>query len=163
MKAIVYHRYGSPDVLACEEIDRPTPEDDQVLIEVRAASVNPFDWHFMRGTPYFMRVIAGLRKPKIAGLGVDVAGRVEAVGKNVTRFKRGDEVFGTCRGAFAEYACAPEAELADGVEVGADTAYEIRVTNTGSKTETNLQLICTVPDKMEFRGARGAARASPPR
>ena len=76
MKAIVYHRYGSPDVLECEEIERPTPEDDQVLIEVRAASVNPFDWHFMRGTPYFMRVIAGLRKPKIAGLGVDVAGRV---------------------------------------------------------------------------------------
>ena len=112
MKAIVYHRYGSPDVLACEEIERPTPGDDQVLIEVRAASVNPFDWHFMRGTPYFMRLIAGLRKPKIAGLGVDVAGRVEAVGRNVTRFKPGDEVFGTCRGAFAEYACAPEAELA---------------------------------------------------
>src|SRR2546430_7786027 len=112
MKAIVYHRYGSPDVLECEEIERPTPEDDQVMIEVRAASVNPFDWHFMRGTPYFMRLIAGLRKPKIAGLGVDVAGRVEAVGRNVARFKRGDEGFGTCRGAFAEYACAPEAELA---------------------------------------------------
>ena len=112
MKAIVYHRYGSPDVLECAEIEKPTPADGQVLIEVRAASVNPFDWHFMRGTPYFMRLIAGLRKPKIAGLGVDVAGRVEAVGRNVTRFKPGDEVFGTCRGAFAEYACAPEAELA---------------------------------------------------
>jgi NADPH:quinone reductase-like Zn-dependent oxidoreductase len=112
MKAIVYHRYGSPNVLECAEIERPTPGDDQVLIEVRAASVNPFDWHFMRGTPYFMRLIAGLRRPKIAGLGVDVAGRVEAVGRKVTRFKAGDEVFGMCRGAFAEYACASESALA---------------------------------------------------
>jgi NADPH:quinone reductase-like Zn-dependent oxidoreductase len=112
MKAIVYHRYGSPDVLEYKEIETPAPEDDQVLIEVRAASVNPIDWHFMRGTPYVARIISGLRKPKHRRLGADVAGRVEAVGRNVTRFKPGDEVYGTCRGTFAEYACAPDRALA---------------------------------------------------
>src|SRR5436190_9998117 len=112
MKAIVYHRYGSPDVLEYTEIKRPAPEDDQILIEVHAASVNPIDWHFMRGTPYFARIISGLRKPKSSRLGADVAGRVEAVGRNVTRFKPGDEVYGTARGAFAEYTCAPERALA---------------------------------------------------
>src|ERR1035437_2473209 len=111
MKAIVYHRYGSPDVLKCEEIEKPIPADDDVLIKVRAASVNPLDWHFMRGTPYFLRIMVGLRKPKITRLGVDVAGQVEAVGRNVTQFKPGDEVFGSCRGAFAEYACTPESAL----------------------------------------------------
>ena len=111
MKAIVYHTYGAPDVLKCEEVEKPTPKRDEVLIKVRAASVNPVDWHFMRGTPYFVRMMAGLRKPKFTRLGVDVAGRVEAVGSGVTRFKPGDEVFGGCRGAFAEYACAPESWL----------------------------------------------------
>lgn len=111
MKAIVYHNYGSPDVLKCEEIEKPTPGDDEVLIRVRAASVNPLDWHFMRGTPYFVRIPAGLRKPKVTRLGVDVAGQVEAVGRNVTQFKPGDEVFGSCRGAFAEYACTSESAL----------------------------------------------------
>jgi NADPH:quinone reductase-like Zn-dependent oxidoreductase len=111
MKAIVYRRYGSPDVLQCEEIEKPTPGDGEVLIKVRAASVNPFDWHFMRGTPYFVRAIAGLRKPKITGLGVDVAGQVEAVGRNVTELKPGDEVFGGCRGAFAEYVCTSASAL----------------------------------------------------
>jgi NADPH:quinone reductase-like Zn-dependent oxidoreductase len=111
MKAIVYRNYGSPDVLKCEEIEKPTAEDDEVLIKVRAASVNPFDWHFMRGTPYIGRIMIGLSKPKITRLGVDVAGQVEAVGKNVTQFKAGDEVFGSCRGAFAEYACTSESAL----------------------------------------------------
>ncbi len=111
MKAIVYHSYGSPDVLKCEEIERPVPNDDEVLIRVRAASVNPLDWHFMRGTPYFLRILAGLRKPKVTPLGVDVAGQVEVVGRNVTQFKRGDEVFGSCRGAFAEYVCTSESAL----------------------------------------------------
>ena len=111
MKAIVYHHYGSPDVLKCEEIEKPAPGDNEVLIKVRAASVNPLDWHFMRGTPYFVRIMAGLRKPKVTRLGVDVAGQVEAAGRNVTQFKPGDEVFGACRGAFAEYACAPESAL----------------------------------------------------
>ncbi len=111
MKAIVYHRYGSPDVLKCEEIERPTPKDDEVLVKVRAASLNPLDWHFMRGEPYFIRLMTGLRRPKFTRLGVDVAGRVEAVGRSVTWFEPGDEVFGGCRGAFAEYACARESEL----------------------------------------------------
>jgi len=111
MKAIVYHKYGSPDVLRCEEVERPTAGDDEVLIKVRAASVNPLDWHFMRGTPYFLRLMAGLRKPKLPRLGVDVAGKVEAVGRSVTQFKPGDEVFGSCRGAFAEYACTSESAL----------------------------------------------------
>ncbi len=111
MKAIVYHNYGSPDVLKCEAIEKPTPGDDEVLIRVRAASVNPLDWHFMRGTPYFVRIIAGLRKPKVTRLGVDVAGQVEAVGRNVTQFKPGDAVFGSCRGAFAEYVCTSESAL----------------------------------------------------
>ena len=116
MKAIVYHNYGSPDVLRCEDIAKPTPGDDEVLIKVRAASVNPLDWRLMRGRPYIVRILFGrtfgLRKPKITRPGVDVAGQVEAVGRNVTQFKPGDEVFGACRGAFAEYACAIEDRLA---------------------------------------------------
>jgi NADPH:quinone reductase-like Zn-dependent oxidoreductase len=103
MKAIVYCDYGSPDVLNVENIEKPTPEDDQVLVRIRAASVNPLDWHYMRGTPYFARLVAGLRRPKVIRLGVDFAGTVEAVGRNVKRFKPGDEVFGGRTGAFAEY------------------------------------------------------------
>ena len=106
MKAIVYCDYGSSDVLKLVDIAKPVPNDDQVLVKVRAASVNPYDWHFMRGKPYIMRMmIGGLRKPKDTRLGVDFAGTVEAVGKNVTRFKPGDEVFGGRSGAFAEYVC----------------------------------------------------------
>jgi NADPH:quinone reductase-like Zn-dependent oxidoreductase len=111
MRAIVYQRYGSPDVLKCEGIEKPTAGDNEVLISVRAASVNPLDWHYMRGTPCFLRIMAGLRKPKDKRLGVDVAGQVEAVGKKVTQFRVGDEVFGACRGGFAEYACAREGKL----------------------------------------------------
>jgi NADPH:quinone reductase-like Zn-dependent oxidoreductase len=110
MKAIVYYNYGSPEVLKCEEIEKPTAGDDEVLIKVRAASVNPADRLF-RGTSYIIRVLTGLRKPKDARLGRDVAGQVEAVGRNVTQFKPGDEVFGACRGAFAEYACTSESAL----------------------------------------------------
>jgi D-arabinose 1-dehydrogenase-like Zn-dependent alcohol dehydrogenase len=106
MKAVVYTNYGSPDVLEIRDIKKPVPNDDQVLIKVRAASINPLDWHFMEGTPYIMRMGVGLRKPKDPRLGVDVAGQVEAVGKNVTQFKPGDEVFGGRNGAFAEYVCA---------------------------------------------------------
>ncbi len=113
MKAVVYYNYGSPDVLKCEEIEKPTAGDNEVLIRIRAASVNPLDWHFMRGEPFFVRLmIGGLLKPKVTRLGVDVAGQVEAAGRNVTQFKPGDEVFGACRGAFAEYVCAPEDRLA---------------------------------------------------
>ncbi len=112
MKAIVYHRYGSPDVLKCEEIEKPTAEDNEVLIKVRAASVNPADWHLMEGKPSFARLLFGVLKPKVTRLGLDVAGQVEGVGRKVTQFKLGDEVFGACRGACAEYACASESKLA---------------------------------------------------
>ena len=111
MKAAVYTRYGPPDVVQTTDVEKPVPNDNEVLIKVRAASVNPLDWHFMRGTPYFLRIPAGLRKPKDTRLGVDLAGQVEAVGRNVTQFKPGDNVFGACRGAFAEYACTPESAL----------------------------------------------------
>jgi NADPH:quinone reductase-like Zn-dependent oxidoreductase len=107
MKAVVYTDYGPPDVLQIKDIKKPVPDDNQVLVKVRATSVNPYDWHFIRGTPYVMRaMMVGLRKPKDPRLGVDYAGTVEAVGKNVTQFKPGDEVFGGRGGAFAEYVCA---------------------------------------------------------
>ena len=108
MKAIVYCEYGSPDVLKLEDVEKPAPGDDQVLVRVRAASVNPLDWHYIRGTPYVMRLDAGLRKPKVIRLGVDYAGTVEAVGRNVTRFKPGDEVFGGRTGAFGQYVSVRE-------------------------------------------------------
>src|SRR6266478_3484449 len=105
MKAIVYCDYGVAN-LKLEEIEKPLPNDDQILVRVRAASVNPYDWHFVEGTPYVVRAMGvGLRKPKDTRLGVDFAGTVEAVGKNVTEFKPGDEVFGGKGGAFAEYVC----------------------------------------------------------
>jgi len=111
MKAIVYYNYGSPDVLRYKEIEKPTAGDNEVLMKVRAASANPLDWRLMRGAPFFIRLLAGLGKPKIKRPGRDVAGQVEAVGRNVTQFKPGDNVFGTCLGAFAEYACASESAL----------------------------------------------------
>jgi len=111
MQAIVYTKYGSPDVLQLKEVELPTPKDNEVLIKVHAASVNPLDWHFMRGKPYVMRLQCGLRSPKNSALGVDVAGQVEAVGKDVTEFQPGDSVFGVCNGAFAEYVCAFEKSL----------------------------------------------------
>ena len=111
MKAIVYHAYGSPDVLKCEEIEKPVPKDDEILIKVRAASVNPLDWRLMKGKPSILRIFFGLRKPRLGRPGIDVAGEVEAVGTNVTQFKPGDEVFGASRGAFAEYACTPASKL----------------------------------------------------
>jgi NADPH:quinone reductase-like Zn-dependent oxidoreductase len=111
MKAILCHHYGPPDVLKCEEITKPTAGDNEVLIRVRAAGVNPVDRLF-RGKPYLVRILTGLRKPKDARVGTDVAGQVEAVGKNVTQFKPGDSVFGACRGAYAEYACASDSKLA---------------------------------------------------
>jgi NADPH:quinone reductase-like Zn-dependent oxidoreductase len=105
MKAIVRCDYGLAN-LKLEDIEKPVPADDQMLVKVQAVSVNPYDWHFVEGTPYFMRAIGvGLRKPKDIRLGVDFAGTVEAVGKNVTQFKPGDEVFGGRDGAFAQYVC----------------------------------------------------------
>jgi NADPH:quinone reductase-like Zn-dependent oxidoreductase len=111
MKAIRYGRYGSPDVLELREVDTPAIGDGEVLVRVQAASVNPLDFHFLRGTPYFLRLIAGVSRPKVDGLGADLAGRVEAVGRAVTRFRPGDAVFGSHRRAFAEYAAVPETAL----------------------------------------------------
>ena len=105
MKAIVYCDYGVAN-LKLEDIEKPVPTDDQILVRVHAASINPYDWHFVEGTPKIMRAMGvGLRKPKDTRLGVDFAGTVEAIGKNVTQFKPGDEVFGGRGGAFAEYVC----------------------------------------------------------
>ena len=114
MKAMVYHDYGPPDNLEMQEIETPAVRADQVLVKVHAASVNALDWHFLTGTPFLARIMAGgLLKPKQKILGVDLAGRVEVVGASVTRFQPGDEVFGGCGsgGAFAEYASASEDDL----------------------------------------------------
>ena len=113
MKAIVYENYGSPDILETREIDKPTPKKDEVLIKVHAASVNAMDYRFLTGTPYLARIMAGLLKPKHKILGLDVAGRVEAVGTNFRQFQPGDEVFALSMnlGAFAEYLCVPEAQI----------------------------------------------------
>jgi len=112
MKAILCRAYGGPDVLALEEVAAPVPRPDEVLIRVRAAAVNPLDAHLMRGRPWFLRPAVGLRRPREPRCGYDVAGVVEAAGGSVARFRPGDEVFGSCRGAFAELACAAAAKLA---------------------------------------------------
>ena len=107
MKAIVQDTYGPSDVLELREIDKPLAADDEVLVRVHAAGVDQGVWHLMAGMPYLVRIAGvGLRAPKNPVRGYDLAGRVEAVGENVTRFRPGDDVFGTCRGSFAEYACA---------------------------------------------------------
>src|SRR3954452_1881480 len=108
MKAIIQDRYGPPDVLRLMDIDTPVVNDDEVLVRVRAAAVNIGDWHLLRGTPYVMGMAVGLFKPKHEVPGFDVAGQVEAVGENVKQLRRGDEVFGWCKGAFAECACTGE-------------------------------------------------------
>ncbi|NQX66179.1 NAD(P)-dependent alcohol dehydrogenase [Paenibacillus alba] len=114
MKAMVYTKYGTPDVLKLEEVEKPTPKDNEVLVKIYAASVNSWDWDLLRGTPFIVR-IGGLFKPKYQILGADIAGRVEAVGRNVKQFLPGDEVFGDISGCgwggFAEYVCACEEAL----------------------------------------------------
>jgi NADPH:quinone reductase-like Zn-dependent oxidoreductase len=115
MKAIVQDRYGDVDVLDFRDIDQPVPKANQVLVRVHAAGLHRGDWHVMTGLPYLIRLVVptlGLRRPKTPVLGMDVAGTVEAVGERVTRFRPGDAVFGWCDGAFAEYAIAPEDQLA---------------------------------------------------
>ncbi len=115
MKAVVFTKYGTPDVLELKEVDKPTPKDDEVSIKVHAASINDWDWGLLRGKPFANRIMFGLLKPKKI-LGCDIAGRVEAIGKNVKQFQPGDDVFGDISGGnwggFAEYACARENEIA---------------------------------------------------
>ncbi|MBN2499721.1 MAG: NAD(P)-dependent alcohol dehydrogenase [Anaerolineales bacterium] len=113
MQAIVYEKYGSPDVIQLKDLETPTPKDDEVLIKIHAASVNAYDWHFLTADIFLIRFMGGgLLKPKNTRLGADMAGRIEAVGKNVKEFQPGDEVFGMVNGSFAEYVCAPENVLA---------------------------------------------------
>ncbi|MEM7132993.1 MAG: alcohol dehydrogenase catalytic domain-containing protein [Chloroflexota bacterium] len=113
MRAFIHNRYGSPKDLQLKEAKKPIPKDDEVLVKVKAISLNPADWRRLRGTPLFVRLDAGLFKPKTKIIGADLAGRVEAVGPNVTQFKPGDDVFGDIStGAFAEYACAKEEKFA---------------------------------------------------
>ena len=116
MKAIVYTTYGSPDVLQFNDVETPTPKDNEVLVKVHAASANPLDWHLMRAEPFLARLENGLLKPKNTKLGADVAGRVEAVGRHVTQFQVGDDVFGAIPikqlGGFAEYVCVQQDTLA---------------------------------------------------
>lgn len=111
MKAAVYRKYGAPDVLQIEDVERPVPNDDRVLVRVRAASLNPLDSHLMRGRPPIFRLMTGFPNPKAGRPGVDVAGTVEAVGRNVTEFKPGDDVFGACEGACAEFVVTREKTL----------------------------------------------------
>jgi NADPH:quinone reductase-like Zn-dependent oxidoreductase len=147
MKAVVYSDYGSPDVLEIRDIKKPVPNDDQVLIKVKAASINPLDWHFMEGTPYIMRAFGvGLRKPKDPRLGVDLAGQVEAVGKNVTEFKTGDEVFGGRNGAFAEYVCAR-----------ADRAIALKPSNVTFEQAASVPIAAITA----LQGLRDKGRVSP--
>jgi NADPH:quinone reductase-like Zn-dependent oxidoreductase len=116
MKAIVYTEYGSPDVLKFKEVAKPTPKENEVLVKIHAASANPADWHTMRAAPFLARLVNGFLKPKNPGLGADVAGRVEAVGRTVMQFRVGDDVFGCLSlnemSSFAEYVCAREDALA---------------------------------------------------
>jgi NADPH:quinone reductase-like Zn-dependent oxidoreductase len=108
MQALIYPCYGSPDVLQLESIEKPIPSDNEVLVKIKAAGVNPLDWHYLRGSPYIMRLGTGLGAPDETRLGVDFAGTVEAVGKNVKQFKPGEDVFGGKTGAFAEYVTIAE-------------------------------------------------------
>lgn len=108
MKAITYHCYGSPEVLEYSDIEKPVPAENEVLVKIHAAAVNPLDWHYMRGSPFVMRLMAGIGAPDDTSMGVDFAGTVEAVGSEVTRYKPGDEVFGGRGGAFGEYVTVPE-------------------------------------------------------
>jgi NADPH:quinone reductase-like Zn-dependent oxidoreductase len=109
MQAFVYEEYGSPEVLELRDVEKPVPADDELLVRVHAASVNPFDWHMLTGVPYIARMQAGLRGPKGGRLGIDYSGTVEAVGAGVTQFEPGDEVFGGRDGAFGEYVTPREA------------------------------------------------------
>ena len=146
MKAIVYCDYGTADVLRLEDVAKPVPGDDELLVRVHAAGVNPLDWHNMRGTPYVMRLSSGLRKPKDTRVGVDYAGTVEAVGRNVTRFKPGDEVFGGRSGALARYVTARE-----------DRAVALKPANVSFEQAGAVAIAATTA----LQGLRDAGRVQP--
>lgn len=112
MRAITYREYGGADVLRLEECPTPSPKDDELLVRVKAAALNPYDVHLLHGTPYLMRLSIGLRKPKVPGIGLDFAGVVESAGRNATKFRAGDAVFGGCPGALAEFLVIPEGKVA---------------------------------------------------
>jgi NADPH:quinone reductase-like Zn-dependent oxidoreductase len=137
MQAIIQDRYGSAEVLEARDIDRPAIADDEVLVRVRAASVHVGDWILMTGMPYVMRMGTGLSKPKNPVPGTDIAGTVEAVGPQVQSLRSGDEVFGWCTGAFAEYARAPEDQL---VKKPANLTFE-QAAAVGVSASTALQLL----------------------
>ena len=157
MKAMVYQSYGSTDNLRLAEIDIPSIMADEVLVRARAASVNWIDWHFLTGTPFLARIMAGLLKPKNKVLGIDLAGRVEAIGENVTQFQLGDEVFGsTSHGCFAEYVCVNESEL---VKRPANLTFEEAAAVPGAATPA-LQALrdhgqVQPDDKVLINGASG--------
>lgn len=127
MRAVVHNVYGPPDVLEIQEIDKPDLTDDGVLVRVRAASINPVDWYGLTGRPYVARMQSGLRKPKTNRLGVDFAGTVEAVGKDVTQFRSGDEVFGARSGALTEYVCVRDAVVLKPTNVTFEQAAAVPV------------------------------------
>src|SRR5688572_31070784 len=137
MKAITQDRYGSPEVLAARDIDRPDISDDEVLLRVQAASIHIGDWVLMTGVPYVMRLGTGLGRPKHRVPGTDIAGTVEAVGTQVKGLRSGDEVFGWCAGAFAEYAAAPEDQL---VKKPANLSFQ-QASAVGVSATTALQLL----------------------
>jgi NADPH:quinone reductase-like Zn-dependent oxidoreductase len=157
MKAIVYHDYGPPEVLKLEDLPKPVPADEQILVRVRAASINPLDWHYMQGTPLIMRLDAGLRHPKEPRLGVDFAGTVEAVGKNVRRFKPGDEVFGGRNGAFAQYVVVREerAVTAKPANVGFEEAASVPVAGITALQALRDQGKVQAGQKVLINGASG--------
>lgn len=111
MKALTQSRYGNPDVLEVTEVDQPVPGADEVLVKIHASSINPADWHYVTGLPYFMRLMTGLRTPKDPIPGLDLAGTIEAVGAAVTRFKPGDQVYGEVGSSYAEYVAVPETKV----------------------------------------------------
>jgi NADPH:quinone reductase-like Zn-dependent oxidoreductase len=146
MKAVVHCDYGAAEVLRLEDVETPTPGDDELLVRVRAAAVNPLDWHYMRGKPYVMRLGSGLRRPKDTRLGVDFAGTVEAVGRNVTGFKPGDAVFGGRSGALAQF-----------VTVRQDRAVALKPSNVSFEQAGAVAIAATTA----LQGLRDAGRLQP--
>ena len=157
MTAVQAHCYGGPEVLQLLEVEKPTPGDADVLVKIKAASVNPLDWHYMRGSPYFMRFMSGIGKPNDVGSGVDFAGVVEAIGKDVTKFKVGDRVFGGRGSAFAEYLVMPETKAITHIPTGISFEQAAAVPIAGITAIQALKDIGNIKagDKVLVNGASG--------